>query len=214
MKAILVVLCSLLSFSLAKAQSESPSYIQKLEIKKKKNKVFSNRDSIVDLTIDTLIMGDRAQLVFYGKKKVNLVVKHAVIGKRAFLMGTDGKNNGSDLNLIIRFEELGQLTVSAAGLDAFNGTKTFPNGNGGTVHIQYLEDGIPPQSENKEKPHYLSVLVHPGGERVDARREIGNILSRINTSSGRPLGNLPQGQVYSGSPGTAGKFTIEAIRSF
>lgn len=213
------LIISLLSFFLLfeahaqKASIDSIQHISKLEISKKKNKVFSSRDSSITLIIDTLIMQDRSRLVFYGKKNVNLQVKHAQIGKNAFIYGTDGKNNGSDMDITIRFESLENLQVSSAGMDAHNGTRTFPNGNGGNITLKYLNDGIAPQQENKKVKGFLAIDTEGGGRSVNAQSDIRNILSQIGRGS-RPLGALPQGQVYSGSMGTDGKKEVIAVNEF
>src|SRR5699024_5873853 len=100
--------------------------------------------------------------------------------------------------------KLENLVVDAGGRDAFNGTKTHPNGDGGDVQFYYLSSGITPQQDSPKSPGHVLLNVRAGGYRVNSQSEIGNILSRIGTGS-RPLGRLPQGQVYSGSPGKDGK---------
>jgi hypothetical protein len=213
MKTIFLFLLSSFIFLNVEAQTDSIQHISKLEISKKKSKVFSSRDSSLTLAIDTLIMKDRSRLAFYGKKNVKLQVKHAVIGKNAFIFGTDGKNNGTDMDIIIRFDNLESLLISAVGLDARNGTRTFPNGNGGKVTVRYLADGVIPQSENKKATSYLAVDTKAGGYSVNAQSDISNILSQIGRGA-RPLGTLPQGQVFSGSPGIDGKSEIKAVSEF
>ena len=213
MKKIFLFFLSSFFIMNAEAQSDSIQHLSKLEINKKKSEVFSGRDSTLTLTIDTLVMKDRSRLVFYGKKKVNLKIKHAIIGKNAFIFGTDSKNNGSDMDITIRFDELESLMVSSAGLDANNGSKTFPNGNGGKISIKYLSDGIAPQQVDKNRTAYLSIDTEAGGYSVNAQSDIRNILSRIGTGS-RPLGGLPQGQVYSGSAGMDGKSDVIAVNEF
>lgn len=214
MKILLLSFLGFIFFETASAQTDSIQHITKLEIPKKKSKVFSGRDSSLILNIDTLIMNDRSRLVFYGKKSVKMSVKHAIIGKKAFVFGTDGKNNGSDMDMTIRFDQLGNLVVSAAGLDANNGSKTFPNGNGGKVVLRYLEDGLVPQSLDKKDNHYLSFDTEAGGNSVNAQSDIRNILSQVNRGSARPLGQLPQGQVYSGSPGKDGSNELIGVNAF
>ena len=194
----------------AQTSSDSVQYISKLEIGRKKSKVFSSRDSSLTLIIDTLIMKDKSKLAFYGKKDVTLTVKHAVIGKRAFIFGTDGKNNGSELSITIGFDQLGTLLISTAGLNASNGFRTFPNGNGGNVTLHYLSTAVIPQFDNKKQKAYINIETKAGGYNVNPQSEIGNILSQIGTGS-RPLGRLPQGQIYSGSSGVDGKVEIKAI---
>lgn len=211
MKAIYLILFSAIFILQAQAQSDSVQHISKLEIAKKQNKVFSGRDSSLTLIIDTLIMKDQSKLAFYGKKDVTLKVKHAIIGKRAFVFGTDGKNNGSNMDIRIGFDQLGSLSISAAGLNAMNGTRTFPNGNGGKVSVHYLSSGVVPQSTNKKQNAYMTIDTKAGGYSVNAQSDIRNILSQIGTGS-RPLGQLPQGQIYSGSAGIDGKSEITAIK--
>ncbi len=213
MKTIFLFLLSSIFLLGAQAQTDSIQHVSKLEINRKKNKTFSSRDSTLILSIDTLVMKDRSKLLFYGKKKVELKVKHAIIGKDALIYGTDGKNNGSDMDITIRFDDLGSLVVSSAGLDAQNGTKTFPNGNGGKISLKYLSNGMTPQQVNKKESAYLSIDTKAGGYSVNAQSEIRNILSRIGRGT-RPLGQLPQGQVYSGSPGIDGKSEVKAISEF
>jgi len=195
---------------------DSVQYIPKLELGKKKKKTFTvnKRDSSLVLQIDTLIMKDKASLVFYGKKRVRLEVKHAIIPKQAYIIGTDSKNNGSDMDINIRFDELGALYVLAGGQDANNGTRTYPNGNGGDVTIHYDRSGITPQQTDKDQSAYLRVDTRAGGYHVNAQTELRNIYAQIGAGirmgNGR-MGGIPQGQVYSGSPGTDGKSTVEAM---
>src|SRR5690606_6443571 len=110
----------------------------------------------------------------------------------------------------MRFEELGKLYVLAGGRDANNGSRTFPNGDGGKVVFNYLSDGVVPQIDNKKDDRYLQIDTKAGGHAVNARSDLYNIYSRIGGGS-RPLGQLPQGQVYSGSPGRDGESEIKAV---
>jgi len=213
MKYLIVFLVSFFAVDIALAQSDSVQYISRLEIKKKKSVNISRGDSSITLVIDTLIMNDRSRLEFYGKKNVVLKVKHAIIPKRAYISGTDGKNNASNLDITMRFDELGSLFVLAGGRDAQNGTRTFANGNGGKVVFNYAGDGIVPQQEDKNQEHYLVIDTKAGGYSVNARSDLYNIYSRIGGGS-RPLGQLPQGQVYSGSPGIDGKSEVKEISGF
>lgn len=213
MKYLIILLIGFFSVDIALAQSDSVQYISKLEIKRKKAVNFSRGDSSITLVIDTLIMNDRSRLEFYGKKNVTLKVKHAIIPKRAYISGTDGRNNASNFDITVRFDELGSLFVLAGGRDANNGTRTFPNGNGGKVTFNYLADGISPQQDDKKLNHYLIIDTKAGGYSVNARSDLYNIYSRIGGGS-RPLGQLPQGQVYSGSPGIDGKSELKEISEF
>ena len=93
------------------AQDISTIHIPKLEIERNKKEVISGRDSFIVVYIDTLVMKDKSQLVFLGKKGVQLYVHHATIGKRGYIYGTDGRNNGSDFIIDMQFEKLGALYV-------------------------------------------------------------------------------------------------------
>jgi hypothetical protein len=196
----------------AYGQEPDTLHIQTLEVGRKKKETFGGKDSSLVVHIDTLIMNDRAQLVFFGKKDVKLTVGHAVIDKRGYIFGTDGKNNGTDFDIDVRFEKLGQLYVLAAGHDANNnGSRTFPNGDGGDVTLIYDSTGVVPQTADRRAPHYLRIDTRAGGYRVNAQTDLNNIYSLINRGTpGRPLGNLAQGRVYSGSPGKDGKSTVKA----
>ncbi|QNL50024.1 hypothetical protein H8S90_25635 [Olivibacter sp. SDN3] len=216
MKAQIIIAGLLICFSISSAyaqEGDSVQYIQKLEIDKRKKKTFAvkQRDSTMLLTIDTLIMKDRATLEFFGKKKVQLTVKHAEIPEEAYIVGTDSKNNGSDMDIDIRFERLGKLYILAGGRDANNGSRTHPNGNGGNVKVRYDQSGIIPQQENKHKTGYLKIDTRAGGYRVNPQTDLYNIYTQIGmgirSGAGR-LGGVPQGQIYSGSPGRDGKSEI------
>lgn len=198
-------------FLTASAQEDHIIHISKLDLGRKKREVFAGKDSAAVVHIDTLIMKDRSQLVFYGKKNVTLIVTHAQIEKRAYIFGTDGKNNGADFDIEMQFKKLGALYVLAGGHDANNnGSRTHPNGNGGNVNFRYAADGIVPQTTDKKSPHYLQIDTRAGGYRVNPQNDLNNIYSMINMGAiGRPLGNLAQGTVYSGSPGRDGKSTVQ-----
>jgi len=211
--AILLFLGCYIGSAVAMQQDDSVQHVHKLEIGKRKREVFSvhNRDSVLVLNIDTLIMKNKASLSFYGNKKVTLNVKHAEIPDIAYIMGTDSKNNGSDMQIDIRFEQLGALYVLAGGQDANNGTRTFPNGDGGNVVLRYNKSGITPQQEDKDKPNYLRIDTKAGGYRVNPQSDLYNVYSQIRmgirSGNGR-LGGVPQGQIYSGSPGKDGKSEV------
>lgn len=190
-------------------QERTTVHLTTLEIGKRDNEVFSRGDSSMTVYIDTLIMADRSSIRFVGKKDVKLVVKHAVIGNRASIFGNDGKNNGTDFDIDIRFDRLGSLFVLAGGMDANNGFRTHPNGNGGDVTVHYDEGGIVPQTEDRRGKSYLAVDTRAGGYRNNPQSEIRNIYDRINPSIiGRPLAALPQGTIYSGTPGRDGESVI------
>lgn len=182
--------------------------ISKLELNKKEKKAFSDRkDSTSIIHIDTLIMKDKSSLQFFGKKDVKITVGYAEIGNNVFISGRSGKNDASNIDLDIDFQKLGSLYVIARGQDANNGTKTDPNGNAGNINIMYSSNGISPQTENKKAKNYLHTDVTPGGLRVVPTSDLRNIYDQIRRSS-PGLRGVPQGQIYSGSPGTEGKVTI------
>ncbi len=207
--ACFIILASVIA--IGKAQGQETVHLPKLEVKNRDNEVFSKGDSALVVHIDTLVMGNRSSIRFVGKKDVKLMVKHAFIGSRASIFGNDGKNNGTNFDIDIRLEELGSLFVLAGGMDANNGFRTHPNGNGGNVTFHYAQDGIVPQTENRRKEHYLAIDTRAGGYRNNPQSEIRSIYGRINPSIvGRPLSGLPQGTIYSGSPGKDGKTVIAA----
>jgi len=125
-------------------------HFDKLVLKKKEKKMFSDRDSSSVVYIDTLIMKDKSSLQFFGKKDVKLVVKHAEIDNQAMIMGQGGQNNGSNFDIAVNFQKLGSLYIIARGQDAMNGTKTFPNGDAGNVTLTYDSAGIVPQSTDRK----------------------------------------------------------------
>src|SRR5690606_38946628 len=213
MKYLIYCLIGLFSIGIASAQSDSVQHIPRLEIKKKKNYIINKGDSSITVIIDTLIMHDRARLEFFGKTDVRLEVRHAVISKDAYIAATDGKNNASNIDITMKFEKLGGLYVLAGGRDAQNGSRTFPNGNGGNVVFNYVAGGIVPQTDDRKADHYLRIDTRAGGYAVNARSDLYNIYSRIGGGM-RPLGQLPQGQVYSGSPGRDGKSEIKEVSGF
>jgi len=213
MKYLIITIINIFLTAAVMAQTIPVTHISKVEVKKKKRERIPGPDSTQHIVIDTLIMHDRASLQFYGKKKVSLEVKHAIIPKRAYISATDGKNNGSDMDITMRFDELGSLLVLAGGRDANNGSRTYPNGDGGTVTFNYLSDGIKPQSADEKQDAYLRIDTRAGGYSVNARSDLYNIYSRIGGGS-RPLGQLPQGQVYSGSPGIDGESEMHELSKF
>ena len=147
-----------------------------------------------------------------GKKQVQLTADHVEIGKKAYIYGTDGKNNGSDFDIDMKLDKLGALYILAGGLDALNnGARTYPNGNGGTINFSYRKTGISPQTDNRKAAHYLHMDTRAGGYGNTPQQELRNIYELVGSGpQGRPLGRLSQGTVYSGSPGTDGKSHIEA----
>lgn len=207
MKHVLIVLLCCLGITTPTYSQIEELHISKLEIARNKNEIFRSRDSVLILHIDTLIMANRAALQFYGKKKVTLHITHAELGKRVFFSGFADKNNASDFDINIRFDKLGSLYVMANGRDASVGTASYPHGDGGEVIVNYDATGIHPQQEHRRKPNYLHVDFSAGGRHINPTADVRNILSRIHTS-GRGLRGVPSGQVYYGSPGSAGSFKV------
>lgn len=189
--------------------SQEVQHISKLELGRKDKKIYNRGDSTMILKIDTLIMKDKSKLEFYAKKDVKLDIGYAEIGKNVVITGQDSKNNATNFDIDVRFNKLGSLFVIARGIDAFNGTRTFPNGDGGNVKINYDASAIVPQTKDKKATNYLFVDVQQGGLRVNPTSEIGQIYSRISMSP-PGLRGIPQGQVYSGSPGKEGSVEIKA----
>lgn len=213
-KYLYIVLAVLVSSTVSIAQeiqnkNEEVIHLSKLSLEKKKKKNFQGRDSILTIYIDTLVMKDKSALQFYGKKQVNLYIKHADIGKEAVIYGQGLKNNGTNFNIDIDFKKLNSLYILARGQNAFNGTKTDPNGDGGHVSLMYEAMGFVPQTTNKKEKHYIHIDITEGGLNVTPSTDLHNIYSRIATAP-RGLRGLPQGQIYSGSPGKKGSSEVKA----
>lgn len=192
------------------AQS-ADQHFSKLVLNKKEKKVFhsKDKDSTITLRIDTLIMKDKSSLQFYGEKDVKLVIGYAEIGNNAFISGNAGKNNASNFDIDIYFQRLGSLYIIAKGRDANNGTRTDPNGDGGNITLTYAKEGITPQTESKKEKHYLHMDASPGGLHVVPASDLRVIYDQIKHSPPGRI-SLPQGQVYSGSPGKEGKIILQS----
>ncbi|MBC8053393.1 MAG: hypothetical protein H7Y13_10040 [Sphingobacteriaceae bacterium] len=200
-------------FSLAQSNS-SIIKIGKLVLEGRKSFYFSKGDSSASLIIDTLIMKDKSKLFFTNKKKINLVVNHAQIGKDCVIFGTDGKNNGTDLNLSMNFIALKSLYINVSGEEAKIANRHFDNGNGGQVVLNYVSGGKKPQTTDKRGAGYVSISNKAGGNLVNPQTDMAVIMDRLrNGTAGRPLGQFPQGRVYSGNMGRDGKATIKAVSS-
>lgn len=200
------------SLNLAQAQKKGEGeviHVQKLTLDKKKKQVYQGRDSVLTLYIDTLIMKDKSTLQFFGKKDVTLIVKNADIANSAAIIGQGIQNNGTNFDIDINFDKLGSLYVIARGQNANNGSKTFPNGDAGNVNIVYESNGFTPQTTDKKGKHYIHIDNTEGGLNVIPSSDVANIYSRISLSS-PGLRGLPQGQIYSGSPGKKGTVSLKA----
>lgn len=207
-KIIGVIFSLIICLSSTYAQTNETS-ISKLVLEKKQKQVFNDKDSSAVIYIDTLIMKDRSSLQFFGKKDVKLHVKYAEIGNSVFISGLAGKNNASNFDIDIYFQKLGSLYIIAKGQDANNGFRTHPNGDAGNINLTYDSTGIIPQTTDKKGKNYLHTDVTPGGLRVIAASDLRNIYDQIRISA-PGLRGLPQGQIYSGSPGREGKVSITA----
>jgi len=190
MKKITAMVFLLMGVSLFSSGRSAEMHIAKLELRKKEKRIFQDRhgDSTSVLYIDTLIMSDRSSLLFFGKKEVKIVVKHAEIGEKAVISGLAGANNASNFDIAMNLQKLGSLYVIARGLDATNGTKTHPNGDAGTVRFAYDDAGITPQSVDKKAKNYLFVDVSPGGRTTNPTADLHQIHSRIATAPPGPFG--------------------------
>ena len=207
MKIWIVTILACIASCTVSAQTEH-QHFDKIVLKKKKKKVFSDRDSSSIVYIDTLIMRDKSSLQFFGKKDVKLVIGYAEIDNQAVIMGQGGQNNGSNFDIDVNFQKLGSLYIIARGQDAMNGTKTFPNGDAGNITLTYSSSGIAPQRTDKKAKNYLVADVAPGGLHVTPSAELNNIYGMIARAP-QGLRGLPQGQIYSGSPGKEGKVSIQ-----
>jgi len=208
MKTWISTLCFCLVTLLTVSGQTNTQHFDKLVLKKKEKKMFSDRDSSSVVYIDTLIMKDKSSLQLFGKKDVKLVVKHSEIDNQTMIMGQGGQNNGSNFDIAVNFQKLGSLYIIARGQDAMNGTKTFPNGDAGNVTLTYDSAGIVPQSTDRKAKNYVLTDVTPGGLHVTPSAELNNIYGMIARAP-QGLRGLPQGQIYSGSPGKEGKVVIK-----
>lgn len=204
----LLILLFSFSTSLLLAQTAN-QHIGKLVVGKKEKKIFNDRDSVSIIHIDTLIMKDKSSLQFFGKKNVQIHVAYAEIGDKVLFTGMAGQNNASDFAIDINFQKLGSLFILARGQDAMNGSKTFPNGDGGEIKLSYNAQGIVPQTKDKKAKNYLFTDVTAGGRMTNPSSDLSQIYSRIAISS-PGLRGVPQGQIYSGSAGQAGQVEITA----
>lgn len=208
MKMLAVILAILIPY-LAIGQIQR---IPKLVIENKKTFELLSKDSTGFVVIDTLIMKDNSGINLYNKKSFKIVIRQAFIGKNCEIYGNNGKNTGTNLELAMNCKQLGSLLINVGGLDAKIGNKNYPNGDGGNVTLSYLETGLMPQIADKKLPHYIQIINKGGGFLTNAQPDLASVLSRINGSSpGRPLGQLPNGRVYSGNNGRDGKTEIKKV---
>lgn len=211
----LVLLMGLLTPFLASSQTKlKPKVIEikKLVIDKRDSYEFSSRDSSVSIFIDTLVMRPDANIKFLNKKDVTMVVRHAFIEKGAWIGGSDGKNNGTNIQLDINFSTLKNLAIDVAGQDAKSANRKFDNGNGGNVVINYLSSGVTPQIQTSKQSAYIEIKNRGGGYHTSPQYDLAVIFGQIRSGSpGRPLGQLSNGRVYSGGYGSDGKTTVQAV---
>lgn len=211
----LVLFMGLLAPLMASSQTKpKPKVIEinKLVVDKRDSYEFSSRDSSVSIFIDTLVMRPNSKISFLNKKDVSMVVRHAVIDKGAWMGGTDGKNNGTNIKLDINFASLKDLQINVSGQDAKNANRKFDNGNGGNVTINYLSTGIKPQIQTSKQSAYLEINNRGGGYHTNPQSDLAVIFGQIRSGSpGRPLGQLANGRVYSGGLGINGKTDIQAV---
>jgi len=215
MKALTLYFCLFLPFlALSQSLPDQSIRIPKLVVDSKKTYYLDQGDSTATIVIDTLVMANKARLYLVDKKKVKLVVNNATVGKDCVITGNDGKNNGTDLKMAVNFSQLQSLFIDVSGDDAKNGNRNFDNGNGGSVILNYLASGKKPQLTDKKSANYLSVKNRAGGYMVNPQTDIAVLVDQIkNGTAGRPLGNLPNGKVYSGNIGKDGTTSIQPVNS-
>jgi hypothetical protein len=74
-----------------------------------------------------------------------------------------------------------------------------------------LSSGKKPQSEDKRAANYLLVFNQGAGQTVNPQTDVPIIIDRIRMgSAGRPLGQFPNGRVYSANIGRTGKTAVNA----
>lgn len=197
-------------------QTTSPDTIRisKLVIDSKKTHYFKQGDSTVFVIIDTLIMKDKASLYFTAKKNISLTAHEATIGKNCILTANDTKNNGTNLNLNVNFEQLGSLYVDVSGFEARSGNRKFDNGNGGKVNLSFLSGGKNPQSADKNRPNYLSINNKAGGYTVNPQTDIAVLFQQMRNGAPGRFGGLPNGRVFSGNLGKDGTTSINPVTTF
>lgn len=213
----LIVFSAFLFCAPALAQISAEKNVQKIDklsLKKRQKYTFQGRDSLATIVIDTLVMGDRASIAFPGKKALNLIIKYASIGQGCVFIGDDGKNNGTNLTLSANFARLKSLAIEVPGLDAKMSNRKYDNGDGGKVEINYLAGGVKPQMADPAKEGYIEVNTRAGGYLTNAQTDLYAVYSRLNSGvPGRPLSQLPNGRVFSGGLGRAGKADLQEVAS-
>lgn len=214
MKRLVLLMGLLTPFLVSSQTKQKPKVIEikKLVIDKRDSYELSSKDSSVSIFIDTLVMRPDSKIKFFNKKDVTMVVRHAIIDKGAWMGGSDGKNNGTNLKLDINFFSLKDLSINVSGQDAKSANRKFDNGNGGDVVINYLSSGVSPQIQTAKQSAYIEVNNRGGGYRTNPQYDLAVIFGQIRSGSpGRPLGQLANGRVYSGGYGSDGKTSIQAV---
>ncbi len=204
---LLLLICSL------GAQGQE-TRLGKLELKKNEVYTIRQRDSDIHLRIDTLIMHRGSKIIAAGKKNMVLTAGFASIDTRCSIAGDDGHNNGTNIDLRINFQDLGNLTINTQGKNFRQGNRSHAIGSGGNVTVHYLNAGLAPQTTSAGHDRYLKVMAEGGKGSVDPNSDMYVITSAIRSGSGiagRPLSNLPQGTVFQGSDGPDGKVHLEGV---
>lgn len=205
--------CLVLLFCSTGIQAQEMT-IGKLELKKNQVYMIRQGDSAFHLSIDTLIMHRGSRIIAAGKKDLVLTVAFASIDSRCSIAGDDGHNNGTNIDLRINFQDLGNLVINTQGKNFRQGNRNQAIGRGGNVTVHYLHAGLTPQTTSPGHDRYLKVMAEGGKGSADPNSDLYVINSAIRSGSGiagRPLSNLPQGTVFQGSDGTDGKVHLESV---
>lgn len=165
----------LLLFVCVSVGLQAQQVVSKLTVAK--NQVLEISET--DLQIDTLIMEDKARVVFLAPD-TRLTIRNAIIGKKcswdasAKSVRTSAQEEvnsmdgmpGRSIDAQVTFRTLGSLTIDASGADGRNGGGD--GGNGGMVSLSYNSPGFP-LTFNKGKKHSIHVDISGGSGGAGAR---------------------------------------------
>ena len=191
-------------------------YLSRLVLTAGQKYTIKNVDSNVHLRIDTLIMKNRSKLIAFGKKNLVLTIKHAIIEDKCVISGSDGHNNGTNIDLRINIIALGSLYINARGLNFREGNPNYIIGKGGNISIHYLGTGLTPQLNRPHQNRYIGINNKGGQGSINPVSDMYVIKSQIadgNLIQGRPLSMLPNGTIFQGSDGLAGKSSVIEVKN-
>lgn len=220
-KICLLISCfaSTLSFH---SYAQTPS-LSKLEIAKGDTYVVEPRNQ---LFVDTLIMHDKATIVFNPALYGVLEAKAAYIGKKCTITskGKDGKDgtgnkhgedgtDGGNLTLTLHFEELNDLTIDTRGGDGGKGANG-KNGQRGMESTTYKVT-----TRDAKGNMVSSIVSHPGTAGTAGGKATeggsggngGNTMLVYSTTGFTPIFNSKRGHnnitllYYAGKDGVTGK---------